>query len=109
MPIAAIRRKALSVVGLAVAEVSSRLTLEASKPARLTLWHICNNFCRGVWELAAPTNSLLAMALWNVEWLVKTHGGTRSVPAFGFLLDQPSAVRMQLINLVRDETAPRTE
>jgi hypothetical protein len=35
MPIAAISRNALSVVGLAVAEVNSRLTLEASKPARL--------------------------------------------------------------------------
>jgi hypothetical protein len=51
-------------------------------------------------ELADSTNSLLAMALWNVEWLVKTHGGTRSVPAFDFLLDQPSAVRMQLLAIV---------
>jgi hypothetical protein len=34
MPMAAISRKALSVVGLAVSEVSSRRTLEASRPAR---------------------------------------------------------------------------
>jgi len=32
--------------------------------------------------------------LWGVEWLVKTDGGTRSVPAFDFLLGQPPAVRV---------------
>jgi hypothetical protein len=54
----------------------------------------------GVWELSAPANSLLGMALWNVEWLVKTRGSTRSVPAFDFLLEQPSVVRMQLLAIV---------
>jgi hypothetical protein len=55
-----------------------------------------------VWseELADSANSLLAMALWNVEWLAKTDGGVRSIPAFDFLLDQPSAVRMQLLAIV---------
>jgi hypothetical protein len=38
--------------------------------------------------------------LWGVEWLVKTEGGTRSVPAFDFLLDQPPAVRVQLLAIV---------
>jgi hypothetical protein len=40
------------------------------------------------------------MARWNVEWLAKTDGGVRSIPAFDFLLDQPSAVRMQLLAIV---------
>jgi hypothetical protein len=40
------------------------------------------------------------VALWKVEWLVKTDGGVRSVPAFDFLLAQPSAVRMQLLAIV---------
>ena len=38
--------------------------------------------------------------LWGVEWLVKTDGGTRSVPAFDFLLGQPPAVRVQLLAIV---------
>ena len=38
--------------------------------------------------------------LWSVEWLVKTDSGARSVPAFEFLLDQPPAVRMQLLAIV---------
>ena len=42
----------------------------------------------------------MAVALWNVEWLVKRHGGVRSVPAFDFLLDQPPAVRIQLLAIV---------
>ncbi len=40
------------------------------------------------------------MALWNVEWLAKRDSGVRSVPAFDFLLDQPPAVRMQLLGIV---------
>lgn len=40
------------------------------------------------------------MTLWNVEWLVKRNGAMRSVPAFDFLLDQPPAVRMQLLAIV---------
>ncbi len=40
------------------------------------------------------------MAIWKVEWLVKTDGGVRSVPAFDFLLGQPSAVRLQLLAIV---------
>jgi hypothetical protein len=42
----------------------------------------------------------MAVALWNVEWLVKRNGGVRSVPAFDFLLDQPPAVRIQLLAIV---------
>jgi hypothetical protein len=38
--------------------------------------------------------------IWDVEWLVKTEGGARSVPAFDFLLDQPPAVRIQLLAIV---------
>jgi hypothetical protein len=38
--------------------------------------------------------------LWGVEWLVKTDGGKRSVPAFDFLLGQPPAVRIQLLAIV---------
>lgn len=40
------------------------------------------------------------MALWEVEWLVRTEGGVRDVPAFSFLLNQPSAVRIQLLAIV---------
>ena len=40
------------------------------------------------------------MAQWGVEWLVKVEGGTRSVPAFTFLREQPSAVRNQLLAIV---------
>ena len=40
------------------------------------------------------------MTQWHVEWLVKKHGDTRSVPAFEFLLDQPSAVRLQLLAII---------
>ena len=54
----------------------------------------------GSGELADSTNSLLAMVRWNVEWLAKTDGGVRSIPAFDFLLDQPAAVRMQLLAIV---------
>jgi len=50
--------------------------------------------------LADPVNALAPMALWNVEWLVKTVGGVRSVPAFDFLLDQPPPIRMQLLAIV---------
>jgi hypothetical protein len=50
--------------------------------------------------LADSANTLAPMALWTVEWLVKIDGGTRSVPAFDFLLDQPPAVRMQLLAIV---------
>jgi hypothetical protein len=49
--------------------------------------------------LADPANTLAPM-IWKVEWLVKTDGGARSVPAFEFLLDQPPAVRMQLLAIV---------
>jgi hypothetical protein len=38
--------------------------------------------------------------LWDVEWLVKTDGGRRNVPAFDFLLAQPTAVRIQLLAIV---------
>jgi hypothetical protein len=38
--------------------------------------------------------------LWDVEWLVKTGGGRRNVPAFDFLLSQPPAVRIQLLAIV---------
>ncbi len=38
--------------------------------------------------------------LWGVEWLVRIEGGTRSVPAFDFLLDQPPPVRTQLLAIV---------
>jgi hypothetical protein len=85
MPIAAISRNALSVVGLAVVEVSNRRTLEA---------------------LADPTNTLTPMALWKAEWLVKTEGGERSVPAFDYLLDQPSAVRVQLLAIATPPRSP---
>jgi len=60
MPIAAISRNALSVVGLAVAEVSSRRCFHA---------------------LADPANNLAPVALWKIEWLAKTEDGVRSVPA----------------------------
>lgn len=40
------------------------------------------------------------MTEWSVEWLVRSHGGVRSVPAFDFLLNQPSAVRVQLLAIV---------
>jgi hypothetical protein len=49
--------------------------------------------------LADPANTLAPM-IWKVEWLAKTDGGVRSVPAFEFLLDQPPAVRMQLLAIV---------
>jgi hypothetical protein len=48
----------------------------------------------------------MAVALWNVEWLVKRNGGVRSVPAFDFLLDQPPAVRIQLLREFSREIAP---
>jgi hypothetical protein len=38
--------------------------------------------------------------LWGVEWLIKTDGARRSVPAFDFLLGQPPAVRVQLLAIV---------
>jgi hypothetical protein len=40
------------------------------------------------------------MTQWHVEWLIKKDDGARSVPAFEFLLDQPSAVRLQLLAIV---------
>ena len=40
------------------------------------------------------------MARWSVEWLIKTDGGARSVPAFEFLREQPPAVRTQLLAIV---------
>ncbi len=40
------------------------------------------------------------MMLWSVEWLVRTDRRVRSVPAFEFLLDQPAAVRTQLLAIV---------
>jgi hypothetical protein len=40
------------------------------------------------------------MALWSIEWLVRTEGGEREVPAFSFLLMQPAAVRIQLRSIV---------
>jgi len=40
------------------------------------------------------------MALWSIEWLVRTKGGEREVPAFSFLLVQPAAVRIQLLAIV---------
>ena len=43
------------------------------------------------------------MALWTIEWLVRTDGGEREVPAFSFLLVQPAAVRAQLLAIVDEE------
>lgn len=40
------------------------------------------------------------MALWSIEWLVRTEGGEREVPAFWFLVSQPLAVRVQLRSIV---------
>jgi len=40
------------------------------------------------------------VARWSVEWLIKTDGGARSVPAFEFLREQPPAVRTQLLAIV---------
>jgi hypothetical protein len=40
------------------------------------------------------------MAPWTAEWLVRTDSGTRMIPAFSFLLDQPPAVRLQLLAIV---------
>jgi hypothetical protein len=40
------------------------------------------------------------MALWSIEWLVRTDRGEREVPAFSFLLVQPAAVRVQLLAIV---------
>jgi hypothetical protein len=40
------------------------------------------------------------MAPWAAEWLVRTDSGTRTIPAFSFLLDQPAAVRVQLLAIV---------
>jgi len=34
------------------------------------------------------------------DWLVRTEGGERDVPAFSFLLVQPAAVRLQLLAIV---------
>lgn len=59
--------------------------------------------------MSSPTRqSLVAVALWNVERLVTRNGGVRSVAAFDFLLDQPSAVRMRLLAIVdaRTTTGP---
>jgi hypothetical protein len=40
------------------------------------------------------------MALWSIEWLVRTEGGERDVPAFSFLLVLPAPVRVQLLAIV---------
>ena len=40
------------------------------------------------------------MARWSVEWLVKTEGSARTVPAFEFLRQQPPTVRAQLLAIV---------
>jgi len=40
------------------------------------------------------------MVLWSIEWLVRTEGGEREVPAFSFLLVQPAAVWTQLLAIV---------
>jgi hypothetical protein len=40
------------------------------------------------------------MALWSIEWLARTEGGERDVPAFSFLLVQPAAVRVQLLAII---------
>ncbi|MFZ0377383.1 MAG: hypothetical protein WCD11_20180 [Solirubrobacteraceae bacterium] len=40
------------------------------------------------------------MAVWSIDWLVRTEGGEREVPAFSFLLVQPTAVRIQLLAIV---------
>jgi hypothetical protein len=40
------------------------------------------------------------MALWSIEWLVRTDRRDRAVPAFSFLLVQPAAVRVQLLAIV---------
>jgi len=40
------------------------------------------------------------VARWEVEWLVRTEGGVREVPAFSFLVKQPSAVRIQLLAII---------
>src|SRR5512140_964515 len=39
------------------------------------------------------------MALWSIEWLVRTEGREREVPAFSFLLVQPAALRIHLLAL----------
>jgi hypothetical protein len=38
--------------------------------------------------------------MWDIEWLVRTEGGERHVPAFEFLLVQPAAVRVQLLAIL---------
>jgi hypothetical protein len=40
------------------------------------------------------------MAPWRAEWLVRTDSGRRTIPAFSFLLDQPPAVRIQLLAIL---------
>lgn len=50
--------------------------------------------------LAEPTNTIVFVTRWKIEWLTKTDSGVRSVPAFDFLLDQPPAVRMQLLAIL---------
>ncbi|MHB8693620.1 MAG: hypothetical protein ACYDHH_20475 [Solirubrobacteraceae bacterium] len=40
------------------------------------------------------------MAPWAAAWLVRTDAGTRTIPAFSFLLDQPAAVRVQLLAIL---------
>ena len=40
------------------------------------------------------------MALWSIEWLARTEGGERDVPAFPFLLVQPVAVCVQLLAIM---------
>lgn len=41
------------------------------------------------------------MARWKIEWLArKANDGTRTVPAFEFLLEQPAAVRVQLLAIL---------
>ena len=51
-------------------------------------------------KVGLTTNSLATVARWSVEWLIKTDGGARSVPAFEFLREQPPAVRTQLLAIV---------
>jgi hypothetical protein len=38
--------------------------------------------------------------VWDIEWLVITEGISRRVPAFEFLILQPTAVRIQLLAIV---------
>jgi hypothetical protein len=40
------------------------------------------------------------MSQWSVEWLIKTDGGQRSIPAIDFLRTQPKSPRLQLLAIL---------